>query len=332
MSRHAFWFEAPLPAGYELPEAVSVVDDPVDAVALVVGARTPWDDARFSALPRLCVIARSGIGYDNVDVAAATRHGVAAVNAPDAPTVSTAEHALALLLAVAKQLPASAARARTGATGPAPDHRALELDGLTLGLVGAGRIGSRVAGYAAALGMQVLVTDPALDQVPVGELVTPDELWRRADVVSLHAPLTPATRHLVDADTLAAMKPGVILVNCARGGLVDHDALLVALETGHVAGAGLDVTEPEPLPAGHPLLGRDDVIVTPHVASSTTVGRRRLVAHAVEQALVWLEGGVPEHLLDPAVVDRARPRPTSAGLPASGRDASETHPSPTEVP
>ena len=153
--------------------------------------------------------------------------------------------------------------------------------------------------------MQVLAHDPHIDAAPVGRLVELEEIWSSADVVSLHAPATDATRHLVNAASLAAMRRGVVIVNCARGALVDQDALLAALESGHVAGAGLDVTDPEPLPADHPLLGRDDVLVTPHVASGTTAGAARVVTEALAQALVWLRGGSPEHLLDPAAADPA---------------------------
>lgn len=196
-----------------------------------------------------------------------------------------------LLLAVTKELPIHAASAAAGRGGPKV-ATSLELDGATLGLVGLGRIGSRVAVAAQALGMNVVAHDPVLSSSSVEgvELVDLDELFRTAHVVSLHAPSIPATRHLIDASSIATMRRGVYIVNCARGLLIDQQALLVALDEGQVAGAGLDVTEPEPLPVGHPLLGRSDVIVTPHIASSTAVGRRRLFEHAVDNALAVLAG------------------------------------------
>lgn len=297
------WIDRTPPPGVVIPPDVELVDSPEDADGVVVAADRPWDDEACRRLPNLKVVARSGIGYDNVDIAACAAHGVAATNTPDAPTVSTAEHALALMLSVAKRLKGSEARLAAGTvggpgrlTGPG----ALELDERTLGLVGCGRIGSLLGRYAEALGMTVLVHDPYLEAAPVGELVGLDQLWASADVISLHAPANSETRHIVNSASLACMRPGVIIINCARGLLVDQQALLAALDSGHVGGAGLDVTEPEPLPPDHPLLGRDNVVVTPHVASTTSVGIVRLIGQALEQALIWLRGDIPDHLLDPA--------------------------------
>ncbi|MDE0654864.1 MAG: hypothetical protein OXI26_14565 [bacterium] len=307
--RYRVWIEGTAPE-VELPTGVDLVDSPASAEAAIVGSTTRWDGAACRRLPELKVVVRRGIGFDNVDVAACAAHGVAACNAPDAPTTSTAEHALALLLAVSKRLKSAERRLRQGdgLVGTPATVGGLELDGRTLGLIGCGRIGRRLGGYAEALGMQVLAHDPHLDAAPVGRLVDLGEIWSSADVVSLHAPATPDTRHLVNATSLAAMRPGVLIINCARGALLDNDALLAALESGHVAGAGLDVTDPEPLPADHPLLHRDDVVVTPHVASGTTAGTERLLTQALAQALVWLRGGTPEHLLDAAAADPATDR------------------------
>lgn len=299
------WIDRAPPEGVEIPADVVLVDSPELAEGVVVGAQAPWDRAACERYPDLKVVVRAGIGFDNVDVGECAECGVAACNAPDAPTVSTAEHALALLLAVTKQLAVAAQRLRDHSGDYIASSRAIELDGLTLGLLGCGRIGSRLGLYAEALGMSVIVHDPFIDESPVGELVELGDLWARSDVVSLHAPATDATRHIVNESTIAAMKPGVVLVNCARGPLVDHDALLAALESGRVAGAGLDVTDPEPLPPDHPLLHRDDVLVTPHVASSTTLGKIRLVNDALDQAAKWLRGEEPEHLLDRSVLDPA---------------------------
>ncbi len=265
-------------------------DQLADADAVIAGMHR-WDAAAMAAGPRLQVISRLGVGYDTVDVAAATAAGITVCYAPQAPTVSTAEHAIALMLAVTKRLDAAQARAREGLPGgPAT---ALELDGRILGLLGYGRIARRVAVVGVALGMDVVAHDPFLQEEDgVARLVDSEELWSTSDVVSLHAPALPSTHHVVDASTLATMRPGSYLVNCARGALVDQDALLAALDRGHLAGAALDVTEPEPLPLGHPLLSHPSVIVTPHIASSTSAGRRRLYQHAIEHALATL-GGAP---------------------------------------
>ena len=309
------WIDGTPPPEVEIPDGVVLVDGPEQADGVVVGSILPWGAEACDRYPDLKVVARSGVGYDNVDPAACAARGVAACNTPDAPTVSTAEHALALMLAVAKRLKPSAARLAEGRGGYLAAHRGLELDGRTLGLLGAGRIGARLAGYARALGMRVVACDPHLDAFEHGELVDLETLWAAGDVISLHAPATAETLRIVDAAALARMRPGVVIVNCARGSLVDHAALLAGLDSGRVAGAGLDVTDPEPLPPGHPLLDRDDVIVTPHVASATVAGRARLVSQALDQALCWLRGGTPEHLLDPAALDPAADRRTTgAGL------------------
>lgn len=258
-----------------------------DAMYAVIGIGHHWDAARFSAFPTLRVLSRMGIGYDNVEVAAAEAADVIVCNAPDSPTVSTAEHTMALLLAVSKDLPAKQKRSRQGETGPGGPVTSLELDGATIGLVGLGRIACRVARAAQGLGMDVLAHDPFLAESPVAgvQMVDLPTLFARSKVLSLHAPSTPETRHMVNAESLAQLPAGAYIINCARGPLIDHDALHAALESGHLAGAGLDVTDPEPLPADHPLLSRDDVLVTPHIASSTAIGRRRLFEHAIENVL-----------------------------------------------
>jgi phosphoglycerate dehydrogenase-like enzyme len=270
----------------------SGTDDGLErAEAILAGAVRPWNSAAFALTPAVRVISRVGVGFDNVDVADATAAGVTVCNTPSAPTVSTAEHTMALLFAVTKHLPHHLARAREGLSGE-PVGRALELDGRTLGLVGIGRIASRVAVAAQALGMRVIATDPGVATTPVADvdLVPFDELLAAADVVSLHAPALASTTKMIDADALARMRPGTYLVNCARGALVDHDALLDAIDRGHLAGAGLDVTDPEPLPVGHPLLDRANVVVTPHIASASVAGRRRLYEHSIDNALAVLSG------------------------------------------
>lgn len=292
-SRPVLFFDRVLPFGVAdvVAERAEVVGpDDVDlarADGVIAGVRR-WDGAAMDLAPGLRVISRTGVGYDTVDVAAASERGIAVCYAPDAPTVSTAEHAVSLLLTVTKDLGGWADRS-PGADGPPPG---LELAGATLGLYGYGRIARRVARVARALDMRVIAHDPYVTDTSDGEveLVELDELWRRSDVVSLHAPATPGTHRVVDAAVLGAMKPGSFLVNCARGSLVDQDALVDALDRGHLAGAGLDVTEPEPLPADHPLRRHARVVVTPHIASQTASGRLRLYEHAIDNALAVLDG------------------------------------------
>jgi D-3-phosphoglycerate dehydrogenase / 2-oxoglutarate reductase len=271
----------------------------------IIASGARWDAARMDQVPNARVLSRSGVGYDNVDLEAAAARGIVVCIAPDAPTVSTAEHAVAMILAAAKHLVPNQLRLRAGTGDYFAANRAIELAGRTLGLVGYGRIARRVRRAAAALDMTVIAHDPYLDEADV-ELVSFPELLERADVISVHAPLTPTTRHLFDAAAFAAMRPGVIFVNVARGGLVDQDALLAALDRGHVSGAALDVTDPEPLPVGHRLLGRDDVLVTPHIASATVAGRLRLYEHAIDNALAVLSGRRPREVVNPEVLEAVR--------------------------
>ena len=290
------FFDRPLPDEYtDLVAHRSVACGPDDADlatadAVVAGASRLWDAEAFALGPRLKVISRTGVGYDNVDVVAATAAGVAVCYAPGAPSVSTAEHTVALMMTITKRMRVLHDDAMAGkAGGPA---LGLELDDSTLGIVGLGRIARRVALVGQALGMTVIACDPMLTTSPMAgvELVGFDRLLATSDVVSLHAPATPETHRLMNADAFAKMKPGAYLVNCARGGLVDQDALLVALDSGGLAGAALDVTEPEPLPVGHPVLVHPKVLVTPHMASSTVAGRRRLYEQGIGNALDVLAG------------------------------------------
>jgi D-3-phosphoglycerate dehydrogenase / 2-oxoglutarate reductase len=258
-------------------------------------------------------LARLGIGVDRVDLAAATARGIAVINTPDGPTESTAEHAIALMLGLAKNVGIADRRLHQGdpfqvrlviPTG-------LELMGATLGLVGLGRIGRRVAEIARVLGMRVIGIDPLLtppQAAALGVELVPDlpTLLAQSDVVSLHAPAIAATYRLINADTLALMKPGAYLVNVARGELVDETALLAALDHGHLAGAALDVFDPEPPDPTNALLTHPHVIVTPHIASQTAASVRRIQLMAVEQLVMLLRGERPPHLVNPEVWEHRR--------------------------
>ncbi len=270
----------------------------------VVASQHNYTAEVMDLAPGLLVISRTGIGYEKVDVDAATARGIAVCNTPDAPTVSTAEHAIALLLMVAKNVKRSEAALRGGGSDFYARHVGIELEGLTLGLVGFGRIARQVAGLAHGFGMQVLAFDPFLDDSEFEGATrcdTAEQLAAQADALSLHVPLTSDNAGLVGGDFLRVMKSGAILINTARGGLVDLAALEAALESGHLFGVGLDVTDPEPLPPDHPLLHRDDVVVTPHVAAGTAGAKRRIFNTAFTQVTQVLNGTRPQHLVNPEV-------------------------------
>jgi D-3-phosphoglycerate dehydrogenase/(S)-sulfolactate dehydrogenase len=288
-----------------LGPASATPDDPYVQLPRAVGivaSQHVYDGALMDRAPALMVIARTGIGYEKVDVTAATARGVAVCNTPESPTISTAEHAITLMLVVAKNVKRSEAELRGGGSDFYARHTGIELDGLTLGLVGFGRIARRVASVARGLGMQIVAFDPFLEDeafegaTRCGSL---EELAGGSDVLSLHIPMTAETAGLVDKELLAAMKPGAILINTARGGLVDPVALEAALDSGHLFGAGLDVTDPEPLPPEHALLDRLDVVVTPHVAAGTEAAKRAIFTTAFEQVMEVIEGRRPRHLVNP---------------------------------
>jgi phosphoglycerate dehydrogenase-like enzyme len=312
------WFERAIVAELadEVAAQVTVLgpatdDDPyagLEAANGAVASAGRYDAEVMDRAPGLRVIARTGIGYDRVDIAAASERGIAVCNTPDAPTVSTAEHAVALMLMVAKNVKQAEAALRDGrARGYYARHDAIELDGKSLGLVGFGRIARRVATICQGMGMHVATFDPFLSDADVPPGVTRtsslEGLLRMADVVSVHVPLTDESRGMIGGPQFHQMKPGAVFINAARGGIVDGGALVDALDTGRLLGAGLDVTEPEPLPPDHPLLGRPDVVVTPHIASATAECRVRIFRAAFGQVVAVLAGRRPEHLVNPDVWD-----------------------------
>jgi glyoxylate reductase len=240
------------------------------------------DAELIAACPDLRVIANYAVGSDNVDLQAARARGIPVGVTPEVLTDSTADLAFACLLAAARRLPEAIAAVREGRwTTWEPDWLlGQDVHGATLGIVGFGRIGRAVARRAAGFDMEVIHTrDLALE-----------ELLERADAVSLHVPLTPDTRHLIDDDALARMKPTALLVNTARGGVVDQDALARALHEGSIAGAAIDVTDPEPLPPDHPLLDAPNLLVLPHIGSATHRTREGMADLAVDNLLAGLAG------------------------------------------
>ncbi len=273
--------------GTDRPALLSAV---ADADALLVRSATKVDAEVFAASTRLKVVARAGVGLDNVDVPAATARGVMVVNAPTSNIVSAAEHAIALLLAAARRIPAADASLRQG-QWKRSSFTGVELNGKTVGIVGLGKIGQLVAQRLAAFSVDLIAYDPYVAPALAAqlgiELTDLDDLLRRADAISIHLPKTPETLGLVGKDQLALTKKGVIIVNAARGGLVDEDALAEAVRSGHVGGAGIDVYINEPTTAS-PLFELPQVVVTPHLGASTEEAQDRAgtdVAKSVQLAL-----------------------------------------------
>jgi glyoxylate reductase len=245
------------------------------------------DEALLDVAPDLRAISNYAVGTDNVDLDAATKRGIPVGNTPDVLTDATADLAFALLLALARRLPEGERDVRDGQWVTFEPDRNLgaEVTGATLGIVGFGRIGQAVARRAEGFGMEVLHTK----DVPL------EELLERSDFVTLHCPLTPETRHLIDDDALAHMKPTALLVNTARGPIVDAAALERALHERAIAGAALDVTDPEPLPPDHPLLEAPNLLVVPHVGSATVRTRHKMTELAVDNLLAALDGEPMPH-------------------------------------
>lgn len=263
--------------------------------------------------PRLKVVGRTGIGVDRIDLAAATERGIMVVNTPDGPTESTAEHAIALMLGLTKGV-ATSDRLTHGGQGFSPLGslpQGLEASGAVLGLIGLGRIGARVAVIARALGMQVIAYDPFVSEDrarTLGVALSPDlpTLLGQAQVVSIHCPAIPETYHLINAQTLGLLRPGTFLVNVSRGSLVDEAALLEALDSGRLAGAGLDVYDPEPPAPDNPLLTHPKTICTSHIGSFTGAGVLRMQAMACQEVAAALQGQRPPNLVNPAVWGKQR--------------------------
>ncbi|MGH7568210.1 MAG: phosphoglycerate dehydrogenase [Gemmatimonadales bacterium] len=262
------------------------------ARALIVRSETRVTAELLARAPHLQVIARAGIGVDTIDVAAATRRGIVVMNAPGANTVSAAEHALGLLLALVRHIPWANEAMRRG-EWDRKRFEGTELRGKTMGVVGLGRIGGHVAQLARAFGMQVVAHDPYLPPDRATELqvrlLPLEQVLHTADVVTLHVALTDQTRHLINAERLRHMKPTAVLINTARGELVDEQALAEALQAKRIAGAAIDVFSVEPLPADSPLRKLDRAILTPHLAASTAEAQERValeICTAVRDALI----------------------------------------------
>lgn len=265
-----------------------------DCEGLIVRSETKVTAELLEAANHLRVIGRAGVGVDNIDVSAATIRGVVVMNAPDGNTITTAEHTIALLISLARSIPQASSSLKAG-RWDRKKFIGVELQGKTLGIIGLGRIGRVVASRARAMGMTIVVYDPFISPEHARdlevELASLDEVYARADFLTVHTPLTPETRSLIDREALAKIKKGAHIINCARGGLVDEDALYDALVDGSIAGAALDVFREEPPPASHKLLQLDQVIVTPHLGASTKEAQEGVAFTVAEQMRDFLLTG-----------------------------------------
>ncbi len=286
-------------AGLEVDVKVGLEPDELERViaeydGLAVRSATKVNARLLDKATRLKVVGRAGVGVDNVDTEAATRRGVVVMNTPGGSSTTVAELTLAHMLALARHVPQATASVKSG-KWEKKKFRGRELAGKTLGVVGIGNIGSIVVQRCLAMKMRVIAYDPFISAEAAAKLgvaqVTLDELWRDADVISLHVPLTEQTRNLVNAAALDRMRRGALLVNCARGGLVDERALADALGSGRLGGAALDVFEREPPPVDHPLLRLDNFVCTPHLGASTEEAQSAVAVAIAEQLAAYLTRG-----------------------------------------
>lgn len=286
-------------AGFEVVKKTKLAPEELaaeikDADGVIVRSATRITADLMDGAEKLRVIGRAGVGVDNIDVKAATERGIVVMNAPDGNTITTAEHTIALLVSMARNVPQAHAKLQSGVWDK-KSFVGVELNGKTLGVVGLGRIGKHVAGIAKGFGMNILAFDPFISPEQAKELGielgTLDEVLSRGDFLTIHTPVTDETRGIIGREAFAKMKKGVRLVNCARGGLVDESALLEAIEEGTVASAAMDVFAQEPLPADSPLLGNERIITTPHLGASTTEAQEGVALTVAEQMRDYLETG-----------------------------------------
>jgi len=299
-------------AGFVLEKQIGLAPDALregirGCDALIVRSETKVTAELMDAAKKLRVIGRAGVGVDNIDVAAATGRGIVVMNAPDGNTITTAEHTIALLVALARSV-AQANQSLKEGNWKRKQFIGVELQGKTLGIIGLGRIGRAVAARARAFGMKIVGHDPfiAPDQARDLEIEAAplDDVFARADFLTVHTPLTAETRGIVGPEAFKKMKQGVRVINCARGGLVDEVALYDAIKSGIVAGAALDVFEQEPPPHDHPLLALDEVIATPHLGASTTEAQEGVAFTVAEQVRDYLLTGALRGSVNVPAIDQ----------------------------
>ncbi|WP_372913083.1 phosphoglycerate dehydrogenase [Salinigranum sp.] len=292
-------------------EGDALLDAVSDANALVVRSGTEVTEAVFEAAPGLVIVGRAGIGVDNIDIDAATDHGVVVANAPEGNVRAAAEHTVAMAFATARSIPQAHQRLKAGEWAKG-DYLGTELNGKTLGIVGLGRVGQEVAKRLDSLGMNLVAYDPYIGEERAdrlgAELVEFEECLERADFLTVHTPLTPETEGLISTDELELMGGGY-LVNCARGGVVDEAALAAAVENGTLDGAAIDVFKSEPVDADNPLLTVDDVIVTPHLGAATEAAQENVATSIADQVMAaFADEPVVNALNAPSVDQSAFPR------------------------
>ncbi len=307
-------------AGFEVDVKIGLKPEELEAIVggydgLAVRSATKVNAKLLEKAGRLRVVGRAGVGVDNVDLDAATRRGVVVMNTPGGSSTTVAELALAMILSLFRHVPAATASVR-GGMWEKKRFQGRELAGKTLGVVGIGNIGSVLVERARAMKMRVVAYDPFITPEAAARLgaalVDLEAIWRDADVVSLHVPLTDKTRHLVNATTLAKMKRGAILVNCARGGIADEQAVADALASGQLGGAAFDVFEKEPPAPDHPLLRQDGFVCTPHIGASTEEAQSAVAIAIAEQLVAYLRDGVVQNAvnapgLPKEILDRLSP-------------------------
>ena len=286
-------------AGHDVDERLKL--SPADVTALVsaydvllVRSGTKATAEMIAHMDKMKIIGRAGAGVDNIDVPAATKKGIVVMNTPGGNTQSTAEHTLAMIFAMARSIPFAHASLVAGAWDR-KKYMGMELRGKTLGVIGFGRIGAEVARGAMALGLRVMAYDTLITPEEIASQgyvpATLDDIYANADIITVHVPLLSSTRHMITDEQLGKCKRGVCIVNCARGGIVDEEALVRALESGQVSRAALDVFTVEPPPPDHPLLHHPRVVVTPHIGSATTEAQENVAVQIAEQVVAALSGG-----------------------------------------
>ena len=275
-----------------------------DYDALLVRSGTEVTAQVIDAGEKLKFIGRAGAGVDNIDTEAATRRGIVVANAPEGNTLAATEHTMAMMLSLARNIPQATASLKKG-EWKRSKFMGVELNDKVLGIMGFGRIGREVAKRAQAMAMKCIAYDPFITKEKAAslgvEMVPLDELFRRADVITVHTPLIKETRHVINAETIATMKDGVRLINCARGGIIDEKALADGIASGKVAGAALDVFESEP-PTDSPLLGLGKVIVTPHLGASTVEAQKNVAISVANQCISVLSGGAAKYVVNAPMI------------------------------